>query len=510
VSLLSVIGGTYTPISGTTNSTGYFTTIFTAPNVTQVSNIRIVAAAASTDPSSYSDGSDYAYLKVLPPMYLQIIPNATTINSEGNTPIAVSVTDAFGEPVSNANLTLSTDTGTLSAPFVTTDSQGTAAFSFEAPLTLSQTTSTITITATKPDYATTQDQQVITVNPKPLTLEITANPTVIISEATTAITAQVTFDSTPIQGATLTASSDIGGNFTGTENPTDSNGNATLVFTAPQITINQTEVATITVTAHEQGYVDAQDNTTVAVQPKNLIVQITSQLGTLSSTDTTSLTVHVTCPNDTGPVSQANITITSENGGNFSATTGLTDQNGDWTTQFTAPLADTPLNVTVLASASKTGYILGQNSLPITVNPGTLQVQIAGPETMMSGNTSIVTIQVTSNSTPIANASVTLSTDRGRLSTNTLQTDSSGECTLVFYAPNETIQSSATINVNVTRNGYVNSTSQSVITVLAQVITSKASSWPATTILLIIIPLIILVVIVALIKLKVIVISVKE
>jgi parallel beta-helix repeat protein len=510
VSLLSVTGGTFTPTSGSTNSSGYFTTIFTAPNVTQVSNVRIVATAASPDDSEYSDGSDYAYLEVLPPLYLQISPNATTINSEDNTPIAVSVTDAFEKPVSNVNLTLLADNGTLSTPFVTTDSQGTATFSFEAPLTLSQTTVTITITASKPEYAVTQGQQVITVNPKPLTLEITVANTTIVSEATTAITAHVAFNSTPIPGATITASSDIGGNFTGTENLTDSNGDTDLVFNAPQITVNQTEVATITVTAHEQGYVDAEDNTTVAVQPKILIVQVTSQLGTLNSTDTTGLTVHVTCPNDTEPVSQANVTITSENGGNFSTTTGMTDQNGDWATEFTAPLVDTSINATILASASKTGYVLGQNSLPITVNPGTLEIQIIGPETIMSGNTSIVTIQVTSNSTPIANASVTILTDYGRFSTNTLQTDSSGQCTFVFFAPNVTIQSSATIKVNVTRNGYFNATSQSLITVLAQPVTSKAGGWPSTTILLIIMPVIILVVIVALIKLKVIVISVEE
>jgi hypothetical protein len=510
VSLLSVKGGTYTPASGFTNSSGYFTTIFTAPNVTQVSNVRIIATAASTNESIYSDGSDYTYLKVLPPLYLQISPNATAINSEDNTSIAVSVTDAFQTPVSNVSLALSADTGTLSAPFVMTDPQGTAAFSFEAPLTLNQTNVTITITATKPEYAIRQSQQVITVNPKLLTLEIAANPAVIVSQANTTIIAYVAFDSVPISGATLTASSDIGGNFSGTQNPTDSNGNTTIVFTAPQITINQTEVATITVTAHEQGYVDAEDNTTVTVTPKILIVQITNQNDTLSSLGTTSLTVHVTSSNDTAPVSQANITITSENGGNFSTTSGLTDQNGNWTTTFTAPLVNAPLNVTIVASASKTGYVNEQNSLPITVNPGTLEVNITRPETMTSGETNIITILVTNNSTLIANATVTISTNHGNFLANTLNTDSSGQCTFVFQAPNTTIQLFAAIKVNVTRNGYVNATSQSTITIIPQTTTSIVGGWPVTTILIIIIPVIILVVVVALIKLKVITISVEE
>jgi hypothetical protein len=510
VSFLSVKGGTYTPISGFTNSSGCFTTMFTAPNVTQVSNVRIIATAASTDESIYSDGSDYAYLKVLPPLYLQISPNATTINSEDNTSINVNVTDAFETPVSTVSLTLYANAGTLSAPSVTTDSQGTATFSFEAPLTLNQTTATITITATKPDYAITQGQQVITVNPKLLTLEVAANPGVIMSQANTTIIAHAAFDSVPVSGATLTASSDIGGNFSGTENPTDSNGNAALTFTAPEITVNQTEVATITITAHEQGYVDAENSTSVAVTPKILIVQITSQNDTLTSIGTTSITVQVTSLNDTGPVSEANVTITSENGGNFSTTTGLTDQNGNWTTTFTAPLVNAPLNITILASASKTGYVYGQNSLSLTVNPGALEVNITRPETIMSGETSVVTILVASNSTLIANASVTISTDHGSVSANTLRTDPSGQCTFVFQAPNTTIQFFATIKVNVTQSGYLNASSQSTITVLPQTITSNVGGWPLTIILLIIIPVIILIVAVALIKLKVIVISVKE
>ena len=78
VMLFSVKGGSFAPLSGLTDSTGYFTTMFTAPNVTEATDVRIIGRASKT---GYADGSNYKYLKVLPPLTVQVTAKPATIES---------------------------------------------------------------------------------------------------------------------------------------------------------------------------------------------------------------------------------------------------------------------------------------------------------------------------------------------------------------------------------------------------------------------------------------------
>lgn len=508
VRLLSVNGGSFTPISGLTDSSGYFTTVFTAPNVAEVTNVRVIATASM---SGYADGSDYGYVEVLPPLNVQIKPQLTTVNSEDNITVLASVTDSFGQPVSGADLTMSVDQGTLSTTHWMTDSNGTASFTFTAPQTLSQINATLAVAANKTGYAAGQGQQVITINPKLLVLGVTANPPVIISESTSQITVHTTWNTTPISNATLTASSSIGGNFSSFEQTTDSNGNAIFVFTAPQITAHNGAQTNITIDAYKIGYVNAEQQVVIAIVPKLLVVQITVQPSLLTSATEANVTVHVTSSSDSNQVSEANVTITSENGGNFSATTGLTDRNGNITFALTAPAVNAPLNVTVSALAQKAGFAFGQGFLPITVNPGNLTVQVEpSAPTVSSGETSVIRVFVTGDSAPIANASVTMSSNYGNFSTKIAVTDSNGTCSFLFNAPNTTVQLTAEMMAMANKNGYWNSMNQTTINVIPKMSSQTVGGWPMIVILLIIIPIIIAVIVVVLVKLKVLSISFKE
>jgi len=434
----------------------------------------------------------------------------TTINSEDNITILASVTDSFGQSVSGADLTLSVDQGTLSVTYWITDSNGTASFTFAAPQTLSQINATITVVANKTGYATGQSQQVITINPKLLVLGVTVNPPVIISESTSQITVHTTWNTTPIPNATLTASSSIGGNLSSSEQNTDSNGNAIFVFTAPQITAYSGAQTNITIDAYETGYVNAEQQVVITIVPKILVVQITVAPSLLTSATEANVTVHVTSSSDSNQVSEANVTIASENGGNFSATTGLTDQNGDVTFLFTAPLANASTNVTISALAQKAAYADGQNVSLVTVNPGNLTVKVEGSSpTVASGESTVIDVFVTSNSTYVANASVTVSSNYGNFSAVTAMTDSSGHCAFVFNAPKTKSQLPAVITATATKNGFVTSTNQTMINVTPEV-TPTVAGLPLITLLLIIIPIIIVVIVVVLIKLKVLSISFKE
>jgi len=401
VTLFSIKGGSFTPLSGLTNSTGYFTATFTAPNVTEITNVRIIARASKT---GYADGSDYDYLKVLPPLIVQAATEPTPVKSGEEATVNVYVMDSFDQPVANASLTLFVDHGNLSATTGVTDQNGTATFNFTASQTLTDINVTITVIATKMWYADGYYEGTITVEPKILDVQVTAEPDALVSEARSNITVHVTYATTPIQ--------------------------------------------------------------------------------------------------------DANVTITSESG-NFPTTTGLTDSYGNITFIFTAPQANEPTNITITVKAVKTLYVGGETQLTITVNPGILHVTVtAESSTVASRESALVTVHVTCNATPVANASITLSSSQGNLSATTGLTDSNGYCTFIFNAPRTTEQIPQIIIIaNATKNGYISVENQKTITVTAEV---GEGGLPLTTILLIIIPIIIAVVVVILIKLKIIVISAGE
>jgi hypothetical protein len=500
VMLFSVKGGSFTLLSGLTDSTGYFTTIFTAPNVTEVTDVRIIGRASK---AGYADGSNHKYLKVLPPLTVQVTAKPATIKSEETTTVTIHVTAGFEQPVPDVLLLLWSDYGDFSPTVGVTDVNGSATFLFTAPQTLSQINVTVTATAIKLGYAEEQGQGTITVEPKVLVVEIATDPTIIVSEAASTVTAYVTYDSAPISDVTVTASSDSGGNFSTATETTDLNGKATFVFSASQTTTMIS--ATITVTATKSGYVNGEGQIAITIVPKVLTVQSTAEPNTTVSEAKINVTVHVTY--DMVSVPNASVTVTSENGGYFSATEGLTDLYGNVTFIFTVPQVNEQVNITITVQASKIGYAVGESLLNITVNPGILSVEVrADPSTIMSSESTVVTVYAKCNETAVANASVTVLSSHGTFSVTNGTTDSEGCCILVFNAPRTTAQLSIIVTANATKNGYISGQSETTITVTPE----TGGGWPLMTILLIIIPIAIAVIIFVLVKLKVITFSVGE
>jgi len=500
VTLFSVKGGSFTPLSGLTDSTGYFATTFTAPNVTEITNVRIIGRASKT---GYADGSNHKYLKVLPPLTVQVTAEPAAIKSEETTTVTIHVTAGFDQPIPDVLLLLWSDYGNLSPAVGVTDVNGSVTFLFTAPQTLSQIDVTVTATAIKLGYAEEQGQGTITVEPKALVVEIAADPTIIVSEATSTVTVYVIYDSAPISDVTVTAASDSGGNFSAATETTDSNGNVRFFFTAPRTT---TIIgATITVTATKTGYVNGEGQIAITIVPKVLAVQATAEPNATVSEAKINVTAHVTY--DMISVTNASVTVTSENGGYFSATEGLTDVYGNATFIFTAPQVNEQSNITITVQASKIGYTVGENLLNITVDPGILSVEVrADPSTIMSSESTVVTVYAKCNETAVANASVTVLSSDGTFSVANGTTDSEGCCILVFNAPRTTAQLSIIVTANVTKNGYVSGQSEITITVTPE----AGGGWPLMTILLIVIPIAIVVIIVVLVKLKVIAFSLGE
>jgi len=496
VTLLSVGGGVFSPQSGLTDANGYFTANYTAPNVTETTNVRIIARASM---NGYADGSDFEYVTVLPPLNVQVIPLSSPIMSEETTALTVYVTDASGDPVTGANLALSCSSGTLSANTGITDSNGSAAFMLTAPQTLSQTNITVTAAASKPQYADGQGQVIVSVEPLSLAMEVTSNPDVILSEETTTITAVVTFEGNPVANATVTMTSDVGGNFSTVTQLTDVTGTAIFAFTAPQTSSGDGLNATITATAAMSGYVDAQSQTVIMIMPKVLSVSIIPQSPITYSYANSNVTVHVEY--ESNPIQGANVTIMAANG-TFAQTTGVTDGFGNVTFAFTAPAANAATNVSFLATASETGYLDSTGQLNITVDPRTFGFQTA-PATLWSGQTGTVSIHVTckEDATSVAGATVTISYAYGGPLTNV--TDSTGTCTFIVNAP----QAPGTLNLTVvlTRNGYLQRQAS-----VALIVAPQQQGFPLLTVLLVLIPVAVAVIVLVLIKMKLIVVSTKE
>lgn len=265
ITLFSVGGGSFTTSSGTTNSTGYFITTFTAPNVTQIANVRITATASM---SGYADGSDYKYLEVVPPLLVQVTADPDAIKSEATLNVRVQVTYS-GQPVPDALLTVSSDGGGDFSPQIgTTDLGGNVTFVFTAPQTTTQLNSTITATATKTGYVGGEGRTKITVNPRMLVVQFDVFPSAINSQGSSQITVHVTSDGAPVTNVTVTLAAG-GGTFSPVNGTTDSDGDAAFTFTAPQAT---TELnVTMTATASKIGYVDGQDQVVITVTPRTII-----------------------------------------------------------------------------------------------------------------------------------------------------------------------------------------------------------------------------------------------
>jgi hypothetical protein len=361
VILFSILGGSFAPLSGATNSSGYFATMFYAPSVTAVTNIRMVASASET---GFADGSDYEYLMVQPPLMVNVTPNSERIYSGATTNVAISVAYS-GVPVSAANVTVSSNsTGRFGQTIGVTNANGTCTFVFTAPQTSTQLEINIVATATKSGYLDGQGQALLTIQPKVFLVQVMPSPAVINSEMSSNITVKVVYAASPISNATVILSSDKGGSFSSTNRTTGANGECVFTFTSPQV-ITPTNI-TITAIATKIGYAQAANHTIIAVNLGTLSVQVSASPVAVNSGATSQVTVYVTYNGQ--PVANVAVNVSSGEG-TFAATTGTTDNNGTCVFTFTAPDTSTEFSLAIMAKATKNGYLDGQGQISITVSP---------------------------------------------------------------------------------------------------------------------------------------------
>ncbi len=300
----------------------------------------------------------------LTPIDVALDLSSAQIVSQGQVSIAVTATST-GTPVSSANIIMmSILGGTITPQTGLTDSAGHFAATYSAPSVNEQTNMRIMARVYKSGNADGSAYKYLEVVP-PLSVDFTMASASMHSEASMNGTVHVTYDSEAVEDATVTLTSDNGGSWTPQSGSTDIDGWYEFTYRAPQ-TNTQLNV-TLTATVSKIGYWTGSDEVKLSVTPRALNVQVTVSPETIDSQESASITVHVTF--DGTPVANASITVSSDVTGEFSATTGLTDANGDFQSIFTTPETTSSLDIILSASASKDGFVDGQGQTWLAVNP---------------------------------------------------------------------------------------------------------------------------------------------
>lgn len=433
-------------IDGTVEALAHF-------NSTYGSGITTITAAATNYRSSQE------FLTTVGPIPTKLtvysVPSSLPADNQSYDAIIVQLQDSGGKPARDpsGNVTVHLlssipETGNVSSTVTIPYGKTHSTASFFSTYTAGSTT----ITALTSNYETGQATvTTYVIDQYMLDVSSTAQPTTISSREQATIRIYVAYNGlSPAPGANIQLTSDNGGSFS---TPTDEeNGYYTSNFTAP--TVPKQTVCTILTTASRLGYTSGQASVQVTVNPIILNVSATAQPTSINSTENATIRVYVAY-NGLIPASGATIELTSNNGGNFSATTD--EGNGYYTSVFKAPSVTKQTVCTILAKASKVGYNSGQATVQVTVNStihtGNILLIIKDD----SGN-AVTEANVTSISQPTGISQLNgITDDAGILAFNnvlegsyTFQITKSG-----YYTKNETISvtpgQTTSLTINLTK-----------------------------------------------------------
>ncbi|MDI6917154.1 MAG: hypothetical protein QMC80_05085 [Thermoplasmatales archaeon] len=223
-------------------------------------NVRCVAWSGN---NKIVSGEDHAIVRIFKPILSVSAEVETKLLSNDETSINIHVS-YIGEPISNADITVSSDIGEVTPSTGTTDANGNINIMFYAPSVIRNTTCNIRITASKlgSGYGDGKINIPIIVYPKILLINAEGEADV-YSNKTATINIYVSDYLGPIENADITVSSEYVAEKTG---KTDLNGNLNITFNAPKTKTEKT--CTIMITASKEGYPDAHFTFNINVKPE--------------------------------------------------------------------------------------------------------------------------------------------------------------------------------------------------------------------------------------------------
>ncbi|ANJ67128.1 hypothetical protein A9404_06780 [Halothiobacillus diazotrophicus] len=309
---ISATGGNLTGAPFTTDQTGSAKGSLNTSNVLPNGQITLTATAGASTSQ---------------PLVIAVTGTALTISGATSATIgsqqtySLTLVDSTGKPIANQPVSLTTTSGTLSATSVTTDSKGTASFTF----TPGTTDAAITATAVNLNAGATQN---ISVSQNATSITTPTENQILYIGQSYPVTANVSVSGTPQSGASV-AFTTTRGTLTASSATSDVSGNATVY-------IGSNTSGPSLISASANNVTGIRNVTFSALTAQKVIVQATSSV--IPTNGSTQIQAQVQDNNGNAVVgATVNFTLQNEtSNGNLSATSATTNNQGVATITYTA------------------------------------------------------------------------------------------------------------------------------------------------------------------------------
>lgn len=309
---ISATGGNLTGAPFATDQTGSAKGSLNTSNVLANGQITLTATAGTSTSQ---------------PLVIAVTGTALTISGATSATIgsqqtySLTLVDSTGKPIANQPVSLTTSSGTLSATSVTTDSKGTAAFTF----TPGTADAVITATAANLNAGATQN---ISVSQNATSITTPTENQILYIGQSYPVTANVSVSGTPQNGASV-AFTTTRGTLTASTATTDVSGNAT-------VSISSNTSGPSLISASANNVTGIRNVTFSALTAQKVIVQATSSV--IPTNGSTQIQAQVQDNNGNAVVgATVNFTLQNEtSNGKLSATSATTNNQGVATITYTA------------------------------------------------------------------------------------------------------------------------------------------------------------------------------
>ncbi len=437
-------GGSFSPMSVTTNSSGLASSAYTLPSTAKT--VTVTATAASYTSATFTETSTGGTTKTLA---VSAGNNQTgTVSTALPTALAVLAT-INGTATSGVSVTFNDGGkgGSFNPTTATTNSSGIASSIY----TLPATAQTVTITAGSTGYTSAMFTETATAAAGKVLTVTTGNDQSGPAGTVLPVALSVTATSGGVvqAGVGVTFSDNgAGGTFTPKIVATNSSGVASTTYTLPST------AKTIQIHATATGYTSAGFTETSTAPVDTLTVSAgNNQSGSVSTALPTALAVLATV-NGTA-TSGVSVTFSDGGvGGSFNPATATSNSSGIASSIYTLPT--TPQTVTV--TASSTGYTSTTFTETATAAVKTLAVSAGNNQTgtVSTALPTALAVLATVNGTATSGVSVTFSDGGvgGSFNPATATTNSSGIASSIYTLP----ATAQTVSVTATSTGYTGAT----------------------------------------------------
>jgi hypothetical protein len=286
-------------------------------------------------------------------------------NYNDTIPVLVNVLSGTN-PVENANVTLySIKGGVFASSFGFTNSTGYFETYLRATNVTEITDARIIASAAKSGFTGGSYYDYLTIYPpKQLKVEVSSDSesSSILSDAYLTLLVRVSHEANPVEDANVSIAMSYE-NIT-LEGKTDDQGQLTFTLVTPSV--NEQTNITFVVTAEKQGYLKDTTLFSLTTIPRTFSIQMS--ISEVEAGKPATIDVYVKCKEDNKPVGNATIRLISTYE-DFSNLTTVTDNNGYGHLSLLIPETSVEMNIDLVVSVTKDGYVIGTKLMSITVTP---------------------------------------------------------------------------------------------------------------------------------------------